>query len=128
MKYIIMAALTAMTLQVAGAQEYRYNPEHRRPIEATMQDLHQVAERHHYEGRDRERIENAERHLHQFAERLHEGGGFDKDKLDQAIEDVQNVVDNNRMGPEGHERLQRDANELRRLRQRYDDRNYRYGR
>lgn len=107
------------------AQEYRYNPEHRRPVETTIHDLEEIHAHHPFGGRQRERYDNAIRHLQQFGDRLHEGGSFDKDKLDQAIGDVQNVIDHNQMGPEARERLTHDVGELRRLRQRWDDYHWR---
>lgn len=109
----------------AFAQEYRYNPEHRRPVEATLHDLQEIASRHSYNGRERERYDNAIRHLHEFGERLHEGGRFDKDKLDQAIGDVQSVIDHNPMGPPARERLMHDVAELRRLREHWDQYHWR---
>src|SRR5437588_757791 len=78
-----MFSVSAIT-QLAVAQGYRYNPEHRRPLEATIHHLEAISERNTYSGRERERYDNAIRHVSQFAERLHEGR-FDKDKLDEAI-------------------------------------------
>src|ERR1700760_1642582 len=63
------------------AQAYRFNPEHRRPVEITIHDLEEVSSHSRSDGRERERYGNAIRHLHEFGERLHEGGGFDKGKL-----------------------------------------------
>jgi len=106
------------------AQGYRYVPEHRRPLDATLHHLEAIAERNTYSGKERERYDNALRHVSQFAARLQEGR-FDKDKLDEAIGDVQNVIDNNRMGERPRRILLRDVSELRRLRENYD-RGYRY--
>ena len=108
---------------VSGLPPYRFSPEHRRPVETTLSDLNDIASRHPVGGRERERFNNAMQHLHEFGDRLHEGGTFDKGKLDQAIGDVQNVIDHNRLGPREHEMLTRDVNDLRDLRQHYDDRN-----
>ncbi len=58
-------------------------------------------------GRQRERYENAQRHLSQFDARLARGD-FDKDKLDTAIDDVKNVVENNTLPPRARDEL-RDA-------------------
>jgi hypothetical protein len=88
--------------------------------------LRAIAERSPADGRARERYENAIRHLSQFGERLHERGRFDKDKLDEAIEDVQNVADHNPMREGARAALRRDADQLRMLRQHYDDRQNRY--
>ena len=117
----------AFSVPFANAQDnpYRYNPEHRRPIEATMHHLQEIAAHNTFSNHERERYDNAMRHLSQFADRLHERGHFDKDKLDQAIGDVQNIIDHNPMPEGAREQLRRDDNELRRLREHYDER-YRY--
>jgi hypothetical protein len=112
-------------LQPAKAQGYRYNPEQRRPVEATLNDLELIGRANGYTDQMRDRYEHAIHHLREFADRLHEGGGFDKDKLDEAIGDVQHVIDHNRMNPGARHALIRDVRELRRLRQHFDDR-YRY--
>ena len=109
------------------AQEYRFNPEHRRPVEATMHDLEEIGSRAPSDKHQRERYDNAIRRLHEFGDRLHEGGFFDKRKLDQSIGDVQSVIDHNPMNRMAHDRLLRDVSDLRLLRQHFDDR-YRYPR
>jgi hypothetical protein len=120
------ALLTMGSTQAARAQGYRYNSEHRRPVQATIHDLQEVAEHNPaFRERERERYDNAIRHLSQFSERLHEGGYFDKDKLDQAIADVQHLADHNPIDERGREILFRDLRELRRLREHFDER-YRY--
>ena len=65
--------------------------------------------------KERERYHNAQHHLSEFDRRLGEGK-FDKDKLDEAIDDVKNVVEHNTLSPEGREMLTRDLGELRELR------------
>jgi hypothetical protein len=108
-----------------SAQVYRYNPEHRRPVEATIQDLEGIAAHTWNDRREHDRYMNAVRHLHEFGDLLHEGGIFDKGKLDRAIGDVQSVIDHNPMPPGARDRLFRDVTELRRLREHFDER-YRY--
>jgi hypothetical protein len=66
-------------------------------------------------GRQRERYENAQRHLSQFDERLARGD-FDKDKLDTAIDDVKNVVENNTLPPRARAQLRDDLRDLRQMR------------
>ena len=58
------------------------------------------------EGKERERIQNAQRHLSEFDRKLSRGE-FDKDKLDEAIDDVKNVLDHNTLPPEGRDDLSR---------------------
>ena len=125
----VLAATTLLGAGIAtqslNAQNYRYNPEHRRPVEATLNDLEMIGRENSYTHEMRDRYEHAIRHLREFAERLHEGGHFDKDKLDEAIGDVQHVIDHNRMNHHARGVLVSDVRELRRLRQHFDDR-YRY--
>jgi hypothetical protein len=116
--------LFGAAVQPASAQ-YTYNPEHHRPVEQTLHDLREIQERFTYNGHEAERYHNAVRHLREFGERLHEGGRFDKDKLDEAIGDVQSVIDHNPMDPRAKDILIRDNNELRRLREHFDE-HYRY--
>ena len=120
-------ALVGITslISPALAQDYRFNPEHRRPVETTMHDVEEISAQSPDRGDQRRRYENARRHLHEFAERLHEGGRFDKDKLDQAIGDVQSIIDHNRMDERAHDVLMRDVTDLRELREHYDE-HYRY--
>ena len=122
---LLLAGLT-VNVPASQAQEYRFNPEHRRPVENTLHDLRAIAESSPADRHAHERYENAIRHLSQFGERLHERGQFDKDRLDEAIEDVQNVADHNPMREGARATLRRDADQLRMLRQHYDDRQYRY--
>jgi hypothetical protein len=123
---LLIAALVLISAspKTLHAQGYRYDPEHRRPLDATIHHLEEIAEHNTYSGKERERYDHALRHVSQFATRLHEGR-FDKDKLDEAIGDVQNVIDNNPMGERARRVLLRDVSELRRLRENYD-RGYRY--
>ncbi len=65
--------------------------------------------------KEKERYHNAQHHLSEFDRKLSEGK-FDKDKLDEAIDDVKNVVENNTLSPEDRDMLTRDLGELRELR------------
>ncbi len=103
---------------VMHAQVYRYNPEHRRPIDATIHHLQDIAARNTYSGREQKRYDHALTHLSQFAERLH-NGYFDKGKLDDAIGDVRSIVNNNPMDDRARSTLNRDLAELRHLRSDY---------
>ena len=124
MSFAVAALGILLQSQVVQAQTYRYNQERRRPVDATIRDLQWIASNNTYSRRENERYDNAMRHLSQFEERLHEGR-FDKEKLDDAIGDVQHVLDNNPMHGRAREVLTRDVWELRRLRANYD--HYRYG-
>jgi hypothetical protein len=66
-------------------------------------------------GKEKERYYNAQRHLSQF-DRALARGKFDKDKLDEAIDDVKNVVENNTLSPRDRDVLTADLRDLRELR------------
>ena len=66
-------------------------------------------------GRQRDRYENAQRHLSQFDDSLSRGD-FDKDKLDVAIDDVNNVVRGNVLSPRSRDDLRDDLAALRSMR------------
>ena len=65
--------------------------------------------------KEKERFHNAQHHLSEFDRKLSQGK-FDKDKLDEAIDDVKNVVENNTLSAEARDVLTRDLGELRELR------------
>jgi hypothetical protein len=85
-----------------------------------QEDLHRAERRNRPEDRERERFHNARHHLSDFDRGLSQGR-FDKDRLDTAIDDVKNVVEGNRLAPESRDELRRDLEELRRLRQDWDE-------
>jgi hypothetical protein len=126
-KRLLQGALAlglVMSAQTLNAQYYQYPRPYgdRRigPVEATMEHIESVARVNGaYSHRERERYDNALRHLGQFQERMRRGY-FDKDKLDQAIGDVQNLVDRNPMDGRARDILWRDLGALRSLRARYD--------
>jgi hypothetical protein len=65
--------------------------------------------------KENERYHNAQHHLSEFDRKLSQGQ-FDKDKLDEAIDDVKNVVEHNTLSPEDRDKITRDLGELRELR------------
>jgi hypothetical protein len=111
----------ALTVQTLHAQYPRPYGERRfGPVEATIQHVDAIARANGvYSHRERERYDNALRPLGEFQERVRRGD-FDKGKLDQAIEDVQNLVDHNPMDGRARSVLWRDLGALRSLRARYD--------
>ncbi len=66
-------------------------------------------------GRQRDRYDNAQRHLSEFDDRLSRGE-FDKDKLDTAIDDVNNVFRGNVLSPRSRDDLRGDLADLRSMR------------
>jgi hypothetical protein len=84
------------------------------PVDITVRHLEGLADRtgRFTSGRERSRYDNAIRHLSQFQDRYYRGD-FDKDRLDQAISDVQNVVDHNPLDGRARSMLWNDLNRLR---------------
>lgn len=95
---VMACALLSVGAMILPAQDWRY--EHSRrgdsPVNRTIYDLQRFAQRTgpYSSGRERSRFDNAIRHLSEFDNR-YDRGHFDKDKLDDAISDVQHVVDHN---------------------------------
>jgi hypothetical protein len=106
----------------ATAQDYPQSRFERQesPVNQTIHDLERLARRtgNFDSGRERARYDNAIRHLSQFQNRLYRGD-FDRDRLDQGISDVQNVVDHNRLGDRQRNRLWADLSTLRTFRSRH---------
>jgi hypothetical protein len=67
--------------------------------------------------KERERYDNAMKHLSEFDRDLSRNK-FDKGKLDEAIEDVKNVVEHNTLEPGLRDALSQDLSDLRALRER----------
>ena len=84
------------------------------PVDSTVRHLEGLANRtgRFTSGRERSRYDNAIRHLSQFQDRYYRGD-FDKGRLDQAIGDVQNVVDHNPLDGRARNLLWNDLNQLR---------------
>ncbi len=80
-------------------------------------DLRRAARLARKGGKERERYDNAQRHLSEFDRQLSKNK-FDKDKLDTAIDDVKNVVENNTLSPQDRDALNADLRDLRDMRSR----------
>ncbi len=70
--------------------------QYRSPVDQTIRHLERIAsyESRWASGHERERLDHAMRHLSEFEAR-YERGHFDRGRLDDAIHDVQHVVDHN---------------------------------
>jgi hypothetical protein len=87
------------------------------PVDQTIHHLEGFAHRTSAfdSGHERSRYDNAIRHLSEFQNGLARGF-FDKGKLDQAIGDVQSVVDHNPLDEHARRTLWNDLNNLRAFR------------
>ncbi|MGH7485478.1 MAG: hypothetical protein ACREMY_07725 [bacterium] len=84
-------------------------------VAQTHHDLRGIAHHETYSGKERERYDNALRHLSEFDRELAKGK-YDKDRLDAAIDDINNVCKNNALGPNERDALLGDLKSLRDLR------------
>ena len=99
---------------IAYSQDGRY--ENARGLVANVQkDLRRAERFTQPSEKEKERFYNAQHHLSQFDRELARGR-FDKDKLDEAIDDVKNVVENNTLSPRDRDVLSGDLRDLRELR------------
>jgi hypothetical protein len=116
---VMALSLLSVGAMVLPAQDWRY--EHRRradtPVDRTIHDLQRLAQRAgpYNSGRERSRVDNAIRHLSEFDSR-YDRGHFDKGKLDDAIGDVQHVVDHNPLDERARRILWDDVSSLRAFR------------
>ncbi len=85
-------------------------------VDRVQSDLRHAADEDS-DGKNRVRYENAQHHLSEFDRGLAEGK-FDKEKLDDAINDVKNVVEHNTLTPGARDALSRDLADLRVMRER----------
>ncbi len=78
------------------AGDWDRGQEYRSPVDQTIRHLERIAsyESRWASGHERERLDHAMRHLSEFEAR-YERGHFDRGRLDDAIGDVQHVIDHN---------------------------------
>jgi len=118
-----MAAVLCGLAIMAPAQEHErergFRDHGRGIIDHTQDDLRRAVEFERHRGKEVERYENAQKHLSDF-DREMTRGHFDKDKLDEAIDDVKNVVDHNTLDPGDRDALRRDLSDLRAMREELD--------
>jgi hypothetical protein len=85
-------------------------------VDRTQADLRAAGDIQHGE-KERERYKQAQKSLSTFDRHLSKGH-FDKDKLDDAIADIQSVLDHNTLQASSRDALLRDATDLRSARAR----------
>ena len=98
---------------VAAAQSMKFD-EARQTISRTQTDLERAAS-FHANKNDRERYKNAQQHLSKL-DRHFAKGKFDKDTMDSAIEDIQNILDHNTLQSQDRDALMQDISQLRAIR------------
>lgn len=88
-------------------------------VSRTQEDLRRSAGFTNLKKDERERIENVQKHLSDFDRSLAKNK-FDKDKLNEAIDDLKNVVEHNTLAVEDRDALTRDLQDLRTMRAQKD--------
>jgi len=116
----VIAITAALFSGIAMAQDHIQERE-RGVIDRTQNDLRTAAEFEHHNGKQTGRYENAQRHLSDFDRDLTRGH-FDRGRLNQAIDDVSDVVDHNTLDPSNRDALRHDLTDLRILREDHDRR------
>src|SRR6185295_1605806 len=83
---------------VTGLQAQRDWNTARGLVERSQRDLQSIKAAESMKGDERERYQNAMKHLSEFDQKLVHSH-YDKDKLDESIEDINNVCKNNTLTP-----------------------------
>jgi septal ring factor EnvC (AmiA/AmiB activator) len=116
----MLRGCAAATLLCAGllafAQSGVYTTA-RELVTRVQDDLQRSSGLNRRSDKEKERLDNAQKHLSQFDKGLSRGH-FDKDKLDQAIDDVKNVLKNNTLAAPDRDTLAGDLRDLRVMRER----------
>jgi hypothetical protein len=105
-----MGAITGSGLALLG-QDYGRA---RDLVSRAQNDLQRASEFARKKEKERERFQNAQHHLSDFDRELAKGH-FDKGKLDDALEDIKNVLKNNTLESGDRDTLTRDMADLRTL-------------
>src|SRR5579872_4618061 len=92
-RLLILVTIVMAAVGTVSAQYGRFNNA-RGLVNRTQKDLRRAERFTPAREKEKERYYNAQRHLSEFDRKLSENR-FDKDKLDEAIDDVKNVVENN---------------------------------
>jgi predicted nucleic acid-binding Zn-ribbon protein len=113
---LAMIALTSLGICPTGMAQRNHSYENvRSTVQRTQDDLTQVRSQGTRNDKERERLDNARKHLSDFDRNLSKNK-FDKGRLDSAIDDVKNVVENNTLEARDRDALAQDLTDLRRVR------------
>jgi len=83
-------------------------------VERTQNDLRRAEGVERKQGKQVDRYEHAQRNLSDFDRRMTDGH-FDKDKLNNVIEEVKDVVDHNTLQPNLQNALKNDLMDLKQM-------------
>jgi hypothetical protein len=108
--------LAGGALAAIGVSLFGQDSDRARDLVARVQsDLQRAAEFTRNNEKERERYHNVQNHLSEFDRELRRGK-WEKDKLDQAIDDLKNVVKNNTLESHDRDALAADLSDLRTMR------------
>jgi len=88
-------------------------------VDRVHADLNQAYGTRHFSSGDRDRLNKAEKELRDFSQKW-QRGKFDKDELDGAIDSIQHVLDNNKLGHGERDAVGEDVSQLRKMREAYN--------
>jgi hypothetical protein len=125
MRYLSLLAIAALAFLAPGAKaqerEERGGDMHERAriaVERTDDDLQRFVHRENLSDRYRDRFEAAMKDLHEFRDAMARGHWDDgRQRLDRAIENIQFVADNARIGEHERDTLREDIRSLRDIRE-----------
>jgi len=108
--------LAGGVLAGAGVALFAQDMDRARDLVSRVQaDLQRAADFTRNNEKERERYHNVQNHLSEFDRELRRGK-WEKDKLDQAIDDLKNVVKNNTLESHDRDALAADLADLRTMR------------
>lgn len=121
-KLFLALGLACMSLAPVAAVADDHPPlavleEGRQLVGRTISDLNRASNLRNVSGKERERFRNAMNSLSKMDRRVSRNK-YEKDDLDDAIKDTQNVVDHNTLTPEDRDALVSDLKALRDYRSR----------
>jgi hypothetical protein len=112
------ATRSLLYFAAAGAGALAFGGDYDRPrdmVAKVQADLQRASDFVRNNEKERERYHNVQNHLSEFDRELSKGH-FDKGKLDDAIDDLKNVVKNNTLESHDRDELAKDLSDLRTLR------------
>ena len=115
-QFLLLGVLVVFGMGGVGRAQDNLYSNARGLVERTQNDMRNSRRANHDREKERERYANAEHSLSEFDKDLARNK-FDKGKLDSAINDLKNVVENNTLDPHGRDILTQDLQDLRNLRQ-----------
>ena len=113
--FLLTGAVAPTVAQERYRERDRYSVDARDLVQRAQADLQRLRDLSPRKEKERERIENALKRLSDFDRSLSKNK-FDKDRLNEAIEDLKNVVDHNTLESRDRDALNADLADLRLLR------------